>query len=120
MSEQTEQKRRFKQPRFRNQFLVIGSILVAILFTITDPQAHLIQDLPFGANTVLLLIGLMKAIWFLGILHASRKALFDYIDMEELIKAATRSPEGAGKAIIGIGLFMIASSICILAAVISN
>ena len=49
-------------------------------------------------------------------LHLARKALADYIDLEEYFKKALMTPEGAGLALIGIGLIMVSISLVILAA----
>lgn len=109
-----------KNLRFRHMFMVIGCIMVALLYIITDPHAHIIQDLPFGANTIVLISTLLKAVWFVSFLHASRRAILDYMDLESVIKIAIQTPEGAGKIVIGVGVMMIALAIVIAAAVLSN
>lgn len=101
--------------RFRDIYLGIGSLLVVIILLLSDPDNGFIQHLPFGAGTLSILIILVVSILYVGLLHVSRKALLDYIDLAELFKKATQTPEGSGLAIIGIGLIMIAISIVILA-----
>lgn len=102
--------------RFRNIFIGIGSLLVIILLLLSDPDGGLVQNLPFGAGTLSTIIILVVSILYVGLLHYSRKALLDYLDLEELFNKAKLTPEGSGLAIIGIGLIMISVSIVILAA----
>ena len=102
--------------RFRNIFIGIGSLLVIILLLLSDPDGGLVQNLPFGAGTLSTIIILVISILYVGLLHYSRKALLDYLDLEELFNKAKLTPEGSGLAIIGIGLIMVSVSIVILAA----
>ena len=102
--------------RFRNIFIGIGSLLVIILLLLSDPDGGLVQNLPFGAGTLSIIIILVISILYVGLLHFSRKALLDYLDLEELFNKAKLTPEGCGLAIIGIGLIMVSVSIVILAA----
>ena len=102
--------------RFRNIFIGIGSLLVIILLLLSDPDGGLVQNLSFGAGTLSTIIILVISILYVGLLHYSRKALLDYLDLEELFNKAKLTPEGSGLAIIGIGLIMISVSIVILAA----
>jgi len=102
--------------RFRNIFIGIGSLLVVLVLFMSDPDGGLVQNLPFGAGTLSTLIILLLSILYVGLLHFSRKALLDYLNLEELFNKAKFSPEGSGLAIIGIGLIMISISLVILAA----
>lgn len=102
--------------RFRNIFIGIGSLLVIILLLLSDPDGGLVQNLPFGAGTLSTIIILVVSILYVGLLHYSRKALLDYLDLEEFFNKAKLTPEGSGLAIIGIGLIMVSVSIVILAA----
>lgn len=102
--------------RFRNVFLGIGSILVVLVLLMSDPDSGLIHNLPFGAGTLSFMIILISSILYVGLLHLSRKALFDYIDLEEYFKKAKLTPEGSGQALIAVGLFSIAVAIVINAA----
>lgn len=103
--------------RFRHIFLTIGSVLTLLLLFLSDPDGGMVQNLPFGAGTLTVLIVLVSSILYIALLHMARKALMDYIDLEVFFKTAVRTPEGAGLAIIGVGLVMIAIAIVILAAV---
>lgn len=103
--------------RFRFVFLGIGSILTLLVLLLSDPDGGLVQNLPFGSATLSLLIVLVSSILFIGLLHLARKALLDYIDLEQYFKKALLSPEGAGYAIIGIGIMMLSVAVVIVAAV---
>lgn len=109
-----------KHPRFRHTYMFIGGVLVLILYVLTDPNANIIQDLPFGASTLVLISTLLKGVWYVAFLHMSRRALLDYLDLTTLFKKAEESPEGAGYAIIGVGTIMVACAIAIAAAVLSS
>lgn len=101
--------------RFRHVFLGIGSLLVVLILLLSDPDNGIVQKLPFGSGTVSLLIVLFTSILYIAFLHMGRKALADYIDLEEYFKKALMTPEGAGLSLIAVGLMMIAISLVILA-----
>lgn len=102
--------------RFRHVFLGIGSFLVVNLLLLSDPDGGLVQNLPFGAGTISTLIILVTSILFVALLHVARKSLFDYLDLEVYFRKALMSPEGAGMALIGVGLAMVSIAVVILAA----
>lgn len=102
--------------RFRHIYMVLGSLLVIALWLLTDPDSGLIQSLPIGGSTVATLVILLKSVLYVALLHISRKALFDYLDMGKIFEVALRSPEGAGKAAISVSLATIAIAIVMLAA----
>lgn len=104
--------------RFRYTYMIIGTILALALALLADPDLRLITNLTFGASTLVGLIILSKAVLYVGVLHLSRKALLDYLDLEDLFRRAKQSPEGAGSAIIGVGLIFIALAITIYAATV--
>lgn len=101
---------------FSRIYMVLGGLLVLIVLLLSDPDSGLIQNLPIGAGTVTTLIILLTSILYVGMLHLSRKALLDYINLKEFFQQALRTPEGSGLALIGIGLIMVAISIVIVAA----
>lgn len=73
--------------RFRNYFLVGGTLLVMLALWYSDPNG--------GAITATLAAQLATpiiAVWFA---HLARKALFDYIDLGELVTKAKESAVGA-------------------------
>lgn len=107
--------------RFRNIYMFVGTFLVIALWVATDPDFGLIKQLEFGASTVAMILFLSKTVVYTTILHMSRKALMDYpeADLQGLIKKALESSNGAGLAVIGFGLIMVAISILVFAAVSS-
>lgn len=102
--------------RFRNIYLVIGSVFVIALWIVTDPDAGFITSLPVGAGTLATIVVLLKSVLYVGILHLSRKAVCDYVNLKTVIDKATSTPEGAGYVVMAIGLIMISISITIFAA----
>lgn len=105
-----------KNIRFRNVFLGIGSFLTILVLLLSDPDGGLVNHLPFGSSTLNILIILVTSILYIGVLHLGRKALMDYLNLETYFKKALMTPEGAGLAVIGIGLMMISIALVILAA----
>lgn len=102
--------------RFRDVFIGIGGILTIVVLLLSDPDGGMVQNLPYGSGTVSLLITLFISILYIGVLHVGRKALIDYIDLQEYFRKAIQTPEGAGMALIGVGTIMISIAIVILAA----
>lgn len=103
--------------RFRNWFMVIGVTTALLLSILMDPDLGVITQMTFGTALVAQLTIMSKAFLFIALLHFSRKALADYIDLEDLFKRALGSPGGAGSAIIGVGLVMVSLAIVIYTAV---
>lgn len=101
---------------FRYVYMVILSILTVGLLFLTDPDTGLIQGLPIGAQAVATLTMLSVAVLFVSLLHISRRALFDYIDLGELVKQAAKGPAGAGLVFLGVCVAMVAISVVIAAA----
>lgn len=102
--------------RFRHAYTILGNLLVIALWLLTDPDTGLITNLPFGASTIATLVILLKSTLYITLLHVSRKALWDYLDLERLYTKAVQTPEGAGYATISVALSLIAIAIVILAA----
>lgn len=103
--------------RFRNIFLGIGAFLVVLILVLSDPSAGVLSQLPFGGGALATLITLLIAIFYVGFLHVSRKALLDYIDLQQFFEKALETSHGAGLALIGVGLFLISIAIVVFAAV---
>ena len=102
--------------RFRYVYMGLGTLFVAILLTITDPDLGIITELPFGATFIANLAILTKSIIYVAMLHVSRKALFDYLDLEDYFKEAIKTPEGSSGALNATGLYAFAIAIVIFAA----
>lgn len=105
--------------RFRHIYMIIGSILTLLLWLLTDPDTGFIQNLGFGASTVATIVILLKSVFYVALLHMSRKALIDYIDLKPYFDKALQTSEGAGRALMAVAIMMIAIAIVMLAAVTS-
>ena len=103
--------------RFRNLFMVEGAILTSLVLIITDPNSRIITDLHYGVELIGVISTLLVAHFYIALLHISSKALLDYVNREELFQKAKESSEGAGMALIAVGLFAVAISLVIMAAV---
>lgn len=104
--------------RFRHKYMLVFSILTIVAMFLTDPDSGLVQNLPFGAGGIATLLILLKSVLYVTMLHLSRRALFDYLDLEEYFLKAKETPEGAGKALQGVAIAMVAIAIVILASVL--
>lgn len=104
--------------RFRDIFLGVGSLLVIILVLLSDPSVGVIAQLPFGSSTLGLFLNIVISLFYIGLLHFSRKALIDYIDLEAFFKKAYETSQGAALALIGVGIIMLSISLVIVAAAI--
>ena len=82
--------------RLRHAVLTIGSILVIAAFYLTDPDK--------GASTIATLLGTTYGFIAVALAHLSRVALFDYLDMQELLNKAKQSEVGAGLIFAGVCL----------------
>lgn len=102
--------------RFRHVYMGVGSALVLFIWLLTDPDVGIITHMGFGASTVATLVILLKSVLYVAVLHLSRKALMDYLDLEDVFKKAKETSEGAGRAAMGVGLITIAIAIVMFAA----
>lgn len=84
--------------RFRNLFLVGGSLLVLAALFFTDPDQ--------GLSTGMLLLSLVTPILAVLFAHFARKALHDYpeADARDLFRRASEGPTGAGLALVAIAI----------------
>jgi hypothetical protein len=80
--------------RFRNLFMVGGSLIVMLYLFISDPNGGNLT-LPFLAKLATPVIAVFFA-------HLARKALFDYLDMGQLYRKAKETATGAGLAFVGL------------------
>ena len=97
--------------------MVIFTVLVLIGSILFDPDAGLIQQLSFGAGTLAMVLIAVRSILYIALLHVSRKALFDYLDLEEFFVEAKKGNSAAGLAIIGVGITLVAVALLIMAAI---
>lgn len=101
--------------RFRHIYTIFGSILVLALWLVTDPDLGIITELSYGASTIATLVILTKALLYVTLLHYSRKALFDYLDLQEYFIKAKEDPKAAGLAMIALSIFTLAIAVVIYA-----
>ena len=80
--------------RFRNIFMIGGTLIVLLYLFISDPNGGN-MTLPFMAKLATPIV----AVWFA---HLARRALFDYADMELLLKKARETATGAGLSFLGL------------------
>lgn len=104
--------------RFRDIFLGVGSLLVLVIVFLSDPTVGLISQLPFGSGTLGLLLNVVISLFYVGVLHFSRKALIDYIDLEVFFKKAYETSQGAALSLIAVGLMMVSIALVVMAAAI--
>ena len=104
--------------RFRHFYMVLGTILTMLVWLITDPDAGVIQNLPFGTGLIASLAILLKTVVYVGMLHLSRRALIDYVDLRVYFERALQTAEGAGQATIAIAIIMLSLSITMFAATV--
>ena len=80
--------------RFRNMFLVLGTLIVLIYLFVTDPND--------GFSPIIFVATLATPVIAVFFSHLARKALFDYIDMGTLYRKARETATGAGLTFLGI------------------
>lgn len=83
-----------KKPRFRNVFMVGGSIIILAYLLYSDPSE--------GSLTLTFLAQLATPVIAVLFAHLARKALFDYLDMGTLYEKAKESATGSGLTFAGI------------------
>lgn len=104
--------------RFRYIYMFIGSLVVLFALFSADPEVGVLQQLPFGAPLVASLLKLAQIVFFVTIMHLSRRALFDYVDLSDFFTKALETSEGAGRALIAIAIAMLAIALLIFAATV--
>lgn len=80
--------------RFRNIFLGFGTALVMIALFMTDVDK--------GASTAIWVLGAVSGIIAVALAHLSRRALLDYLDLEEYAKKASETPLGSAIVFLGV------------------
>ena len=74
--------------------MIGGTLIVLLYLFISDPNGGN-MTLPFMAKLATPIV----AVWFA---HLARRALFDYADMESLLKKARETATGAGLSFLGL------------------
>lgn len=103
--------------RFRHVYTFLLSALIVLAMFLADPDNGFIQNLKYGAGTVAFILVTLRATLYVSLLHVSRRALFDYVRMGALLRAAEEGNIAASLIFVGITLAMIAIAIVIAAAV---
>lgn len=103
--------------RFRHVYMIGFTFLAFLMLFVTSPDVGFIDNLPMGAGFVATVVLMLRAVIYVAILHFSRKALFDYLDMEALHEKAKEEPISAAIAMIAMAIAMVAISMLIVAAV---
>ena len=106
--------------RFRYLYMGLFSILALLSLFVTDPDSKLVTALPIAAGFVATIVLLVSAVLYVTLLHLSRRAMFDYVDLSVFFTKAMETSTGAGLALIGVGLSSVAISIVILASVLGT
>jgi hypothetical protein len=84
--------------RFRNLFLLGGSLIILLSLFFSDPNG--------GAMTYVMLQQLATPVMAVGFAHLARRALFDYMDFEKLLNKALETSQGAAIAFAGVRLII--------------
>lgn len=103
--------------RFRYVYMIFGSLLILGALFVASPDHTFLSELPYGAGFIATIVLMLRAVLYVAILHYSRKALFDYIDLEELYLKAKTEPLAAAVAMVAIAISLIAVSLLIVSAV---
>lgn len=106
-----------KYSRMRFKAMALGIVIFVLTYLLSDPDLGLVTQLPFGTAVLSVLIPLTRAVLYFSALHLSRKALFDYMDLEQIMRRAATSSTGAGMVAIAMGLYYIAGAMIIMSAV---
>lgn len=101
----------FKNFRFRYISMLVGSLAALVMILLTDPDLASLLQLPFGARAVITFKSLLMVSVAAAFIHYVRKTLFDYMDLLEYLTKAKESPSGAGLAVIGVALMLLATAI---------
>lgn len=83
--------------RFRYIFIFFGSLLFIAAMFLTDPDGGMVDALKVGyyATTIAALLTLASKLLPVLFAHLSRKALFDYLDLQTLARKAAETPVGS-------------------------
>ncbi len=106
--------------RFRYLFMGLFGALALLLLFVTDPDSKLVTALPIAAGFVATVVLLVSAVLYVTLLHLSRRAMFDYVDLSVFFTKAMETSTGAGLALIGVGLSSVAIALVILASVLGT
>lgn len=92
--------------RFRFVYMAIFTILFLVAAFLGDPDSHFIQHIPMGAGFVASMLVTLRVVLFVTIIHISRKAWFDYIDLSTFFNKAKENPIASAIVIFSMVLVM--------------
>ena len=97
--------------RFRNVSIILGCLASIFLILVSDPTLNLGFGVSYGAQLVLAIKTIVTLSLAALVIHLGRKTLFDYLDVSAYLDKAKETAQGAGLAVIGVGLVMVAFAI---------
>ena len=97
--------------RFRNISIILGCLASIFLILVSDPTINLGFGVTHGAQLVLAIKTIITLSLAALVIHLGRKTLFDYLDISLYLDKAKETAQGAGLAVIGVGLVLIAFAI---------
>lgn len=97
--------------RFRNISIILGCLASIFLILVSDPTINLGFGVTYGAQLVLAIKTIVTLSLAALVIHLGRKTLFDYLDVSIYLEKAKETPQGAGLAMIGVGLVLIAFAV---------
>ena len=100
--------------RFRYVYMVLFTLLAFSLMFLTDPDNGIIQNLAYGAGFVATIVLLTKVVVYVSMLHISRKARFDYVDLQKYFTKTVESPLSASIALIAAAIFTLCITLIIV------
>lgn len=108
MSDQNTSTQEVKHPKIPFRYIYMGlfSTLVILALIATDPDTHLIQNMPFGASTLATIVVLTKGVLLVTMFHLSRKGLFDFLHLKTFFDKTLETPLSAAIALVALAIFM--------------
>lgn len=108
--------------RARSLYVVLGSFLVIGFWLLTDPDLHMVQNLPFGAGAVAMILYSLKGIVLASLLHITRKTLLDYPEsnFQNLGSQAQREPVAAAIYAVATAIMTLAFAVVLAAGVLGE
>ena len=106
--------------RKRNVFITTILVLTSLLWVLSDPRFHILENLPFGAGLISTLTSALTSVIGIGLLHLFRKNMMDYsvADFRKLGEFASTEATGAGLYSVAVAIKTLAYALIIVAAII--
>ena len=104
----------FSNMRFRFIYMVLFSIVALLAMFFSDPDLGFIQNLSYDTGFIATCVVLTKVVIYVAMLHMSRRALVDYLDIQKYFEKALEEPIAAAIALISVALMMVCITLIIL------